>query len=122
MMSILGDRNFAQRKNSSVDLTKIPAPEFDLAMTLDSGQVFHWEKVGDGFVGAIGERAVYVKQRGGILQIKMEGGALRRHGENQIRQKPPRPTTAARAGSPAAAGKLKLVPPSAAKVVTHYFA
>ena len=49
-------------------LTEIPAPDFDLAMTLDSGQVFHWEKVDGGFIGTIGERAVYVKQRGEILR------------------------------------------------------
>jgi len=61
-MSILGDRILAQRKSSSVQLTKIPAPDFDLAMTLDSGQVFHWEKSGHGLVGTIGERAVYVEQ------------------------------------------------------------
>jgi len=29
---------------------EIPAPDFDLEKTLDSGQVFHWEKVGKGFV------------------------------------------------------------------------
>jgi N-glycosylase/DNA lyase len=62
MMSILGDRILAQRKSSSVQLTKIPAPDFDLAMTLDSGQVFHWEKSGHGLVGTISERAVYVEQ------------------------------------------------------------
>src|SRR6266480_3329413 len=50
-------------------LTKIPAPDFDLAMTLDSGQVFHWEKVDDGFIGTIGERAVYVEQWGEILCV-----------------------------------------------------
>ena len=33
---------------------KFAAPDFDLAMTLDSGQVFHWEKIGNGFVGTIG--------------------------------------------------------------------
>ena len=44
--------------------TKIRAPDFDLEKTLDSGQVFHWQKVGDGFVGAIGDRAVYLEQRG----------------------------------------------------------
>ena len=44
-------------------LVEIPAPDFDLDKTLDSGQVFHWEKVGDGFVGAIGDLAVYVEQR-----------------------------------------------------------
>ena len=32
--------------------TKIRAPDFDLEKTLDSGQVFHWQKVGDGFVGS----------------------------------------------------------------------
>jgi N-glycosylase/DNA lyase len=62
MMSILGDRIFAWRKSSSVQLTKIPAHDFDLAMTVNSGQVFHWEKSGHGFVGTIGERAVYVEQ------------------------------------------------------------
>jgi N-glycosylase/DNA lyase len=50
-------------------LTEIPAPDFDLAMTLDSGQVFHWEKVDGGFIGTIGERAVYVEQRGEILRV-----------------------------------------------------
>ena len=53
-------------------LTKIPAPDFDLAMTLDSGQVFHWERSGEGFVGAIGERAIYVRQRGDLLSA--DGG------------------------------------------------
>jgi N-glycosylase/DNA lyase len=66
-MSILGDRILAQRKISSVQLAKILAPDFDLAMTLGSGQVFHWEKSGHGFVGAIGERAVYVEQGGNSL-------------------------------------------------------
>ena len=50
-------------------LTKIPAPDFDLAMTLDSGQVFHWEKVDGGFIGTIGERAVYVEQWREILRV-----------------------------------------------------
>jgi len=51
-------------------LTEIPAPDFDLAMTLDSGQVFHWEKIGDGFVGAIGERAIYVEQVRHVLRVR----------------------------------------------------
>src|SRR4029078_11605756 len=38
--------------------TKIRAPEFDLEKKLGSGQVFHWEKSGGGFVGTIGDRAV----------------------------------------------------------------
>jgi len=43
------------------------ANDFDLEKTLNCGQVFHWEKHGDGFVGAIGESAAYVKQRGAQL-------------------------------------------------------
>src|SRR5437016_946089 len=68
-MSILGDRILAQRKSSSVQIAKIPAPDFDLAMTFDSGQVFHWEKLGDGFIGAIGDRPVYVEQCGDVLKV-----------------------------------------------------
>jgi N-glycosylase/DNA lyase len=48
-------------------LTKIPAPDFDLAKTLDSGQVFHWEKIDKGFCGTIGERPIYLQQRREIL-------------------------------------------------------
>ena len=43
----------------TMKLTEICAPDFDLAMTLDSGQVFHWQKIGNGFVGAIGETAPF---------------------------------------------------------------
>jgi N-glycosylase/DNA lyase len=50
-----------------VQLVEISARDFDLTMTLDSGQVFHWEKAGDGFVGAIGNLAVYVEQTGDVL-------------------------------------------------------
>jgi N-glycosylase/DNA lyase len=50
-------------------LLEIHAPDFDLAMTLDSGQVFHWQPAGNGFTGTIGDRAVYVEQRGEVLKI-----------------------------------------------------
>jgi N-glycosylase/DNA lyase len=59
----------------TMKLLRIRAPDFDLQKTLDSGQVFHWQKVGDGFVGAIGDLPVYVEQQGDILRAKMEGGA-----------------------------------------------
>lgn len=49
-------------------LIEIRTPDFDLEKTLDSGQVFHWEKVDGGFVGTIGERASYVEQRGQELR------------------------------------------------------
>jgi len=53
-------------------LESLHAPDFDLAKTLDSGQVFHWEKYGGGFVGTIGERSVYVKQSGEILRVSRD--------------------------------------------------
>ena len=48
-------------------LTEISAPDFDLAMTLDSGQVFHWEKIDHGFLGTIGDQAIYLEQHGEVL-------------------------------------------------------
>src|SRR4029077_11102840 len=59
-------------------LIEIPAPDFDLAMTLDSGQVFHWENVDGGFVGAIGDRPVFVEQCGNLL--KAQAGARKLDG------------------------------------------
>jgi N-glycosylase/DNA lyase len=56
-----------------VVFSEIPAPDFDLAMTLDSGQVFHWEKAGKGFIGAIGEHAVYVEQDNELLKVHFGG-------------------------------------------------
>ncbi len=52
-------------------LTEIHAPEFGLAKTLDSGQVFHWEKFENGFVGTIGDQAVYIEQTGEILRVRV---------------------------------------------------
>src|SRR5947209_7964508 len=78
-MSILGDRILAQRKVSCVPLAKIPAPEFDLAMTLGSGQVFHWENIGGGFAGAIGDRPVYVEQHGDSLLVSCDSEELIRN-------------------------------------------
>ena len=51
-------------------LVEISAPDFDLAMTLDSGQVFHWEKLGNGVVGTIGDLPVYVEQCAEILKVR----------------------------------------------------
>ena len=62
-------------------LIAIPASDFDLAMTLDSGQVFHWEKVGQGFLGTIGNCAVYIEQNGNVLKVcdgGVSSGSLRR--------------------------------------------
>src|SRR6266699_1673067 len=51
-------------------LIAISVPDFDLAMTLDSGQVFHWPHVGGGFVGTIGDLPVYVEQGGSVLKVR----------------------------------------------------
>jgi len=53
-----------------VTFTQILAPDFDLEKTLNCGQVFHWGKNGAGFVGTIGEKGVYVEQRGDRLLCK----------------------------------------------------
>jgi N-glycosylase/DNA lyase len=62
-------------------LIKIPAPDFDLAITLDSGQVFHWKELGAGFAGAIGDRAVYLEQRGDTLRAKVASASGRYSGK-----------------------------------------
>lgn len=46
---------------------EIAAQDFDLEKTLNCGQVFHWEKNGAGRVGAIGQKAAFVEQRGDRL-------------------------------------------------------
>ncbi len=56
-------------------LLQIPAPDFDLEKTLGSGQVFHWERAGDGFVGTIANEAVYLEQDGETLRA---GGEMPR--------------------------------------------
>jgi N-glycosylase/DNA lyase len=55
-------------------LIKINAPDFDLEKTLDSGQVFHWEKAGDGFVGTIGDVAIYIEQHRNRLSLALGEG------------------------------------------------
>ena len=56
-----------------MNFTKIRAPNFDLEKTLDSGQVFHWQKSAGGFVGAIGDRAVFVEQADHVLKVGCGG-------------------------------------------------
>jgi N-glycosylase/DNA lyase len=61
---------------------EISAPDFDLEKTLDSGQVFHWEKVGKGFVGTIGDLPVCIEQRGEVLCAKVASGSSRSLGRD----------------------------------------
>lgn len=53
--------------NFRAALAPVPALEFNLALTLGSGQVFHWLAQDDGFLGVIGDAPVYVEQRAETL-------------------------------------------------------
>jgi N-glycosylase/DNA lyase len=48
---------------------EIAGSDFDLEKTLDSGQVFHWEKTSDGFVGTIGGLPLLLKQQNDLLEV-----------------------------------------------------
>lgn len=57
-------------------MVELPAPEFALATTIDSGQVFHWRRIGDGFAGLIGETLVCVEQSGEVLRVPAGCGEM----------------------------------------------
>jgi N-glycosylase/DNA lyase len=50
-------------------LASLAAPDFDLRLTLESGQVFHWQRVGQGYAGTMGDLPVYVEQEGSLLRV-----------------------------------------------------
>jgi N-glycosylase/DNA lyase len=52
--------------------SEIAAPEFDLEKTLNSGQVFHWENAGEGFIGMIGDLPIHLEQRGDVLKVRAD--------------------------------------------------
>jgi len=52
-----------------VKLAALPAPDFDLAGTLNCGQVFHWTETSGEWTGLIGTRAVRVHQEGASLIV-----------------------------------------------------
>ncbi len=60
-------------------LQTLPAADFDLALTLASGQVFHWRRAENGYAGAIGEVPVYVEQHGTELRVTPGAADLVRH-------------------------------------------
>ena len=49
---------------------EISVADFNLGMTLHSGQVFHWEKFGKGFVGTIGDLPLYVEKKDDVLRVR----------------------------------------------------
>jgi N-glycosylase/DNA lyase len=57
-------------------LHDVSAPEFDLEKTLNSGQVFHWTRIGKGFVGAVAQTPVYIEQQGNTIRVSKEHASL----------------------------------------------
>jgi N-glycosylase/DNA lyase len=57
-------------------LAGLPAPLLDLALTLNCGQVFHWRKHGEGWLGAIGDTPVYAEQRGEVLLVNEDAAEI----------------------------------------------
>ncbi len=58
---------------------RIPVSDFDLELTLTCGQVFHWQREGAGWLGAIGDRAVQLEQRGDELLVTRGAEEIARH-------------------------------------------
>src|SRR5436190_15001608 len=67
-------------------MTEIHASDFDLGKTLDSGQVFHWEKIDNRFVGTIGDLPVSVEQRGDLLRARSRGSKHDRFNRSSFRR------------------------------------
>jgi N-glycosylase/DNA lyase len=65
---------------------EIRAPDFDLEKTLNSGQVFHWEKAGEGFIGAIGNLPLYLKQETHVLKVRYGGTPQRARQRRELRE------------------------------------
>ena len=50
--------------------TFLPVRDYDLATTLDSGQVFRWWKQNDSWTGVIGPRRVQLTQTGDVIRAE----------------------------------------------------
>lgn len=48
----------------------IECPEFDLRLTLESGQTFHWRPFDGGYTGCIGTISLHLKQEGSLLRYQ----------------------------------------------------
>ncbi len=56
-----------------LEMSCLGTPRLSLDLTLQSGQAFHWIKEGNGWLGAVDQRAAYVEMRGD--QLWSEAGA-----------------------------------------------
>jgi N-glycosylase/DNA lyase len=86
-------------------LLQVPACDFDLEKTLDSGQVFHWQKIGNAFWGTIDDLALGLEQHAGTLEIRAASKELDRLKRSSFK----------RSGSMGARRDLE-------HLVAHYFA
>jgi N-glycosylase/DNA lyase len=59
--------------------TAVAAADFDLALTLGCGQVFHWRREGAGWLGMVGDQALFVEQRGAELLVPAGKEEIARH-------------------------------------------
>lgn len=59
--------------------TFLECAEFDLTMTLNSGQTFHWTPEDGGFTGCIGTTAVFLRQEKSVLYFRGIGSDALRH-------------------------------------------
>ena len=50
-------------------LAEVATADFDLEATLGCGQVFHWVREGAGWLGAVGDAALYVEQKGARIFV-----------------------------------------------------
>ena len=48
----------------------VPARDYDLAATLDTGQVFRWRRQGDAWIGVVGNHSVRLTQTGDGIQAQ----------------------------------------------------
>jgi len=60
-------------------LVDLPAPDFDLDQTLSCGQVFHWRRHGNGWLGMVGERPLYAEAASGVLRVPAGMETLANH-------------------------------------------
>jgi N-glycosylase/DNA lyase len=60
-------------------LHPVDAPDFNLAVTLASGQVFHWGPQGAGYFGLIGNVPAYIEQHGDRLVTNADPALVSRY-------------------------------------------
>lgn len=60
-------------------LVELPAPDFNLDQTLSCGQVFHWRKHGEGWLGTVGSEPLYIESTPSAVRVPAGMEAIARH-------------------------------------------